>query len=354
MAHEERRHARTASLASCDLGGQGTRQHRLGDRGESRRVRRWRASLGAAHSRRSRGGDSAPDERRSRVRRRRGRLRRLWGAREVHDRERRDGTACEESTRNPDTRRHAKHPDARDLSQAVFILSLQSRSDCIGRAVPVCTPMPPPLRDGELYAAQPRVDWASLLRRTFEFDVKTCPLCAGRLEVRAVVSAPGSTAKILESEIGAEGRRPSALQAPRHSLLIVGGASQGVRCCRGTRFVRADGNQPAARRSRHPRKISSNLLDDHYTGAARGSKRVDRSAPRVPRARWRDRGLQHGVRACRESDHHGPRLIAWTGGCILAPLALVIDVFAVTHLVAPSPFDHSLLPAGAPGAGDKP
>ena len=68
----------------------------------------------------------------------------------------------------------------------------------------------------------------------------------------------------------------------------------------------------------------------------------------------RDRGLQHGVRACRESDHHGPRLIAWTGGCILAPLALVIDVFAVTHLVAPSPFDHSLLPAGAPGAGDKP
>ncbi len=82
--------------------------------------------------------------------------------------------------------------------------------------------MPPPLRDGELYAAQPRVDWASLLRRTFEFDVKTCPLCAGRLEVRAVVSAPGSGSKILEREIGAEGRRPSALQAPRHSLLIVG------------------------------------------------------------------------------------------------------------------------------------
>ncbi len=29
-------------------------------------------------------------------------------------------------------------------------------------------------------------------------------------------------------------------------------------------------------------------------------------------------------------------LIAWTGGCVLAPLALLIDVFAVTHLVAPS------------------
>ena len=53
------------------------------------------------------------------------------------------------------------------------------------------------LRDGELYAAQPRVDWASLLRRTFEVDVKTCPPCAGRLDVRAVVTAPGTTAQIL-------------------------------------------------------------------------------------------------------------------------------------------------------------
>ena len=55
------------------------------------------------------------------------------------------------------------------------------------------------LADGELYAARPRVDWASLLRRTFAFDVRTCPNCAGHLQVRAVVTAPQSVAKILES-----------------------------------------------------------------------------------------------------------------------------------------------------------
>jgi hypothetical protein len=55
------------------------------------------------------------------------------------------------------------------------------------------------LRDGELYAVQPRVDGSTLLRRTFGFDVKTCTSCGGRLEVRAVVTEPASAAKILES-----------------------------------------------------------------------------------------------------------------------------------------------------------
>lgn len=55
------------------------------------------------------------------------------------------------------------------------------------------------LLDGELYAAQPRVDWARLLRRTFDFDVKQCGKCGGRLVVRAVVTAPESIAKILAS-----------------------------------------------------------------------------------------------------------------------------------------------------------
>jgi len=53
------------------------------------------------------------------------------------------------------------------------------------------------LRDGELYAAQPRVDWATLLRRTLDFDVKTCTKCGGRLEVRALVTEPETAAKIL-------------------------------------------------------------------------------------------------------------------------------------------------------------
>jgi hypothetical protein len=55
------------------------------------------------------------------------------------------------------------------------------------------------LHNGELYAAQPRVNWSVLLRRTFDFDVKTCPACGGRLHVRAVVTEPETAAKILES-----------------------------------------------------------------------------------------------------------------------------------------------------------
>jgi hypothetical protein len=32
-----------------------------------------------------------------------------------------------------------------------------------------------------LYAASPRVDWATLLRRSFEVDVLTCAHCGGRV-----------------------------------------------------------------------------------------------------------------------------------------------------------------------------
>jgi hypothetical protein len=39
----------------------------------------------------------------------------------------------------------------------------------------------------------------TLLPRTFDFDVRSCPKCGGRLEVRAVVTEPESAAKILES-----------------------------------------------------------------------------------------------------------------------------------------------------------
>ena len=79
---------------------------------------------------------------------------------------------------------------------AVFGPTLAAQSDAVEIVAPNILSLAhwARLRDGELYAAQPRVDWASLLRRTFEFDVKTCPLCAGRLQVRAVVTAPGSTA----------------------------------------------------------------------------------------------------------------------------------------------------------------
>ena len=57
---------------------------------------------------------------------------------------------------------------------------------------------------GELYAPLSRVDWATLLRRTFDVDVKACAACGGRMTVRAVVTDPASIAKLLR-----------ALQRPR-------------------------------------------------------------------------------------------------------------------------------------------
>jgi len=53
------------------------------------------------------------------------------------------------------------------------------------------------LLGGALYAPLSRVDWATLLRRTFDVDVKRCNGCAGRMTVRAVVTDPASIARLL-------------------------------------------------------------------------------------------------------------------------------------------------------------
>jgi len=57
---------------------------------------------------------------------------------------------------------------------------------------------------GERYAPLSRVEWATLLRRTFDVDVTSCVACGGRMTVRAVVTDPASIAKLLR-----------ALQRPR-------------------------------------------------------------------------------------------------------------------------------------------
>ena len=44
------------------------------------------------------------------------------------------------------------------------------------------------LLGGVLYALSPRVDWASLPRRSFSVDVLQCPKCRGRLRVIAVIT----------------------------------------------------------------------------------------------------------------------------------------------------------------------
>jgi hypothetical protein len=53
------------------------------------------------------------------------------------------------------------------------------------------------LMGGLLYATQPRVDWATLLRRSFSVDVLKCPKCHGRLRVIAVITEREPVQRIL-------------------------------------------------------------------------------------------------------------------------------------------------------------
>jgi hypothetical protein len=55
------------------------------------------------------------------------------------------------------------------------------------------------LLGGALYAASPRVDWASLLRRSFEVDVLACVSCGGRLRVLGEVTEPAMVRLVLDS-----------------------------------------------------------------------------------------------------------------------------------------------------------
>jgi Putative transposase/Transposase zinc-binding domain len=53
------------------------------------------------------------------------------------------------------------------------------------------------LLGGVLYAVQPRVDWATLLRRSLSVDVLECPRCHGRLRVVAVITERAPVRRIL-------------------------------------------------------------------------------------------------------------------------------------------------------------
>ena len=55
------------------------------------------------------------------------------------------------------------------------------------------------LLGGSLYAASPRIDWATLLRRSFEVDVLCCASCGGRLRVLGEVTEPALVGLVLES-----------------------------------------------------------------------------------------------------------------------------------------------------------
>ncbi len=53
------------------------------------------------------------------------------------------------------------------------------------------------LLGGLLYAVQPRVDWATLLRGSFSVDVLECPKCHGRMRMVAVITEREPVRRIL-------------------------------------------------------------------------------------------------------------------------------------------------------------
>ena len=68
------------------------------------------------------------------------------------------------------------------------------------------------LLNGVLYAASPRVDWANLLRRSFDVDVLACPKCHGRLRVLSEVTDPAMVRLMLEG-LGLPTEAPNAARA---------------------------------------------------------------------------------------------------------------------------------------------
>jgi hypothetical protein len=68
------------------------------------------------------------------------------------------------------------------------------------------------LLGGLLYAATPRVDWATLLRRSFEIDVLRCAACGGRMRVLGEVTRADVIVLVLES-LGLPTTAPRAARA---------------------------------------------------------------------------------------------------------------------------------------------
>ena len=68
------------------------------------------------------------------------------------------------------------------------------------------------LHDGALLATSPRIDWATLLKRSFGLDALLCPNCHGRLRVLSIIEDTDVTTRIL-NHLGLETTVPSFARA---------------------------------------------------------------------------------------------------------------------------------------------
>ena len=75
------------------------------------------------------------------------------------------------------------------------------------------------LLSGVLYATSPRVDWGSLLRRSFSIDVLRCPKCESRLRVLAVITEREPITRIL-AHVGMPTEAPPLARARDPSVAL--------------------------------------------------------------------------------------------------------------------------------------
>jgi len=101
--------------------------------------------------------------------------------------------------RPPSSTPHAQSAPANDVPISAALAHPPAQSGDVNRLAPnvIAVNHWDRLLGGLLYAAQPRVDWATLLRRSFSVDVLECPKCHGRLRMIAVITEREAARRIL-------------------------------------------------------------------------------------------------------------------------------------------------------------
>ena len=138
--------------------------------------------------------------------------------------------------------------------------------------------------EGELYASSSRLAWRTLLKRTFEVDLRACVRCGGKLTVRAVLTEPAVIAKMLDALRRAP--RPPPPEPPPPTRRAIRRAWPSLRVVRSTRHrLSALPGNPLAPRARSPpaRALLRTYwpTTDYSRGAA--SPRCSEPRPIAPR-----------------------------------------------------------------------
>jgi len=109
--------------------------------------------------------------------------------------------------------RRVEVPDVARRTASVALVGPARSADVVGLAPNVISVRHwDRLLGGLLYAVSPRVDWATLLRRSFDVDVLQCPKCQGRLRVVAVITERDAVRRIL-SHLGEPTEAPPLARA---------------------------------------------------------------------------------------------------------------------------------------------